>query len=121
VARVLVADDDPVIRRLLEVNLEMDGHEVLEAGDGTEALEAIREAAPDAVILDVMMPDIDGWGVRARMLENPALADIPVIFLSARAQEADKRRGDELRAAAYVTKPFDPIELMELVRDITSA
>jgi CheY-like chemotaxis protein len=120
-ARVLVADDDPVIRRLLEVNLELEGHEVLQAGDGTEALAVIRAEDPDLVILDVMMPDMDGWQVRAAMLEDPALADVPVVFVSARAQEADKRRGDELRAAAYVTKPFDPIELMVLVADITRA
>lgn len=120
-ARVLVADDDAVIRRLLEVNLEMEGHEVLHAGDGTEALDVIRREDLDLVILDVMMPDLDGWTVRAEMLEDPELADVPVIFVSARAQESDKRRGDELRAAAYVTKPFDPIELMVLVGDLTGS
>jgi DNA-binding response OmpR family regulator len=66
----------------------------------------------------VMMPSMDGWQVREEMLASEELADIPVIFVTARAQESDKRRGDELLAAAYVTKPFDPIELTDLVRDI---
>lgn len=119
--RILVVDDDPVIRRLIEMNLEMEGHEVLMAEDGSEALELLRAEPLDLVVLDVMMPDVDGWQVREEMLTDEDLADVPVIFLSARAQEVDKRRGDELRAAAYVTKPFDPIWLSDLVGDLLEA
>jgi CheY-like chemotaxis protein len=121
-ARILVVDDDPVIRRLLEVNLEMEGHEVLQAGDGEETLAMLRsDQQIDLVILDVMMPKVDGWEVRREMLGDPDLADMPVIFLSARAQDADKQKGSELGGTAYVTKPFDPVELAELVDEVLSA
>lgn len=118
---VLVVDDDPVIRRLLEVNLEMEGYDVVQAGDGQEALDAMRSTDVALVLLDVMMPNVDGWETRRQMLADPALEDIPVIFLSARAQDADKQRGSELGGTAYVTKPFDPIELVDLIAEVLSA
>jgi DNA-binding response OmpR family regulator len=119
-ATVLVVDDDPVIRRLLEVNLEMEGYDVVPAGDGQEALDAMRANDVALVLLDVMMPNVDGWETRRQMLADPDLEEIPVIFLSARAQDADKQRGSELGGTAYVTKPFDPIELLELVGEVLS-
>jgi DNA-binding response OmpR family regulator len=115
VVRVLAVDDDPTILRLLEVNLEMDGHEVHTATDGQEALDRVDEVHPDVVILDVMMPNLDGWQVCERLREDERFADLPVIFLSARAQESDVTRGDDAGADAYVTKPFDPMALVELV------
>jgi DNA-binding response OmpR family regulator len=115
-ARVLVVDDDPVIVRLLEVNLRLDGYEVETASRGEEALERAAANPPDLVILDVMMPGLDGWETSRRLREQPAFAQTPVVFLSARAQDDDRSRGLALGFVSYVTKPFDPVRLMELVR-----
>jgi CheY-like chemotaxis protein len=122
VVRILVVDDDPTILRLLQVNLEMEGHEVLTAGDGYEALERLREGRPEVVLLDVMMPGLDGWQVceRIRADDDASLASTPVVFLSARAQESDLARGTEVGADAYVTKPFDPLALIELVERLAA-
>ncbi len=114
-ARVMAVDDDPVIRGLLEVNLEMEGHDVVTAVDGQDALDKVRAAAPDLILLDVMMPNVNGWQVADQLKADPSLRHIPVVFLSARAMEADVRKGTELGVDSYVTKPFDPIDLMELV------
>lgn len=116
--RVLAVDDDPVIQRLLEVNLEMEGYEVRLAADGLEAVDAAKEFQPHVILLDVMMPNMDGWEACATIKQDPALVDTPVVFLSARAQDADVERGTELGAAAYITKPFDPIDLLELVAEL---
>jgi DNA-binding response OmpR family regulator len=114
--RVLVVDDDRVIQQLLEVNLELEGYEVVAtAADGREALDKIAELKPDLVILDIMMPKMDGLEVCRRLRADPALAKIPVILLSARAQDMDIREGLDIGAAAYLTKPFDPVELLEVV------
>lgn len=114
-ARVMAVDDDPVIRGLLEVNLEMEGHEVIMAVDGREALDKVRADPPDLILLDVMMPNVDGWQVAAELKGDPITSRIPLIFLTARAMEADVRKGGEIGVESYVTKPFDPIELMQLV------
>lgn len=116
--KVLAVDDDPVIQRLLQVNLEMEGFDVELASDGVEALERMRASTPDLVLLDVMMPELDGWAVCAQMKEDPALAEVPIIFLSARAQDTDVERGTGLGADAYITKPFDPIDLVALVQEL---
>ena len=114
--RVLVVDDDRVIQQLLEVNLELEGYEVVAtAADGKEALQKISELKPDLVILDIMMPKMDGLEVCRRLRADPDLAKIPVILLSARAQDMDIREGLEIGASAYLTKPFDPVELLEVV------
>lgn len=114
-ARVLVVEDDHVIRELLVVNLKMEGHEAVTAVDGAEALRAVAEHAPDVVLLDMMLPGVDGWEVAARLKGDGATSSIPIIALSARAMQADIDRGMELGVDRYVTKPFDPIELMQLV------
>lgn len=111
----MAVDDDHVIRGLLEVNLEMEGHDVVTAVDGRDALEKVREHAPDLIILDVMMPNVNGWQVAEQLKGDPITSHIPIIFLSARAMEADIRKGATLGVESYVTKPFDPIELMDLV------
>ena len=116
--RVLAADDDPVIQRLLEVNLELEGYEVRLAGDGQEAVEVARTFSPDVVLLDVMMPVMDGWAACEQLRADPDLQDVPVVFLSARAQDADLERGDEVGGTAYLTKPFDPGDLLELVAEL---
>jgi DNA-binding response OmpR family regulator len=115
VARVLVVEDDHVIRELLVVNLKMEGHEAVTAVDGSEALRAVADRAPDVVLLDMMLPGVDGWEVAARLKGYEATRTIPIIALSARAMQADIERGMELGVDHYVTKPFDPIELMHLV------
>src|SRR3954452_4264021 len=114
--RVLVVDDDDVIRQLITVNLELEGFEVIPAMDGQDALDKVKEARPDVVTLDVMMPRIDGWEAAARLRQDPETAHIRVILLSARAQEADIQRGEKIGVDAYLTKPFDPDELIDIVR-----
>ncbi len=115
--RILVADDDPVILRLLQVNFGLEGFEVESATQGEEALErALKGSPPDIILLDVMMPGLDGWEVCRRLKEEERFANTPIVFLSARAQEEDRKRGLELGVAAYVTKPFDPGSLVELVQ-----
>jgi DNA-binding response OmpR family regulator len=121
VARVLAVDDDPVILRLLQLNLELEGHDVLTAPDGRAGLDAVRAERPDVVLLDVMMPHLDGFEVCAaiRADADPAVAGTPIVFLSAKAQEGDISTGLLAGADAYVTKPFDPLELVELVDRLT--
>jgi CheY-like chemotaxis protein len=114
--RVLVVEDDDVIRQLITVNLELEGFEVMPAVDGQDALEQIAAAAPDVITLDVMMPRMDGWATAEALRENPATADIKIVLISARAQEADIQRGDRIGVDAYLTKPFDPDELIAVVR-----
>jgi CheY-like chemotaxis protein len=116
--KILITDDDPVIIELLQVNLEFEGYDVITAADGLEAVEKSGRELPDLVILDIMMPRMDGWTARAEMLNDPRTAEIPVIFLSARAQQADLRKGYEAGVAAYVTKPFEPVELLDLIEQI---
>ena len=114
--RVLVVDDDDVIRQLITVNLELEGFDVVTAVDGQDALEKVKDAQPRVITLDVMMPRLDGWEAAARLRSDPDTAHIKVILLSARAQEADLQRGERIGVDAYLTKPFDPDELIDLVR-----
>lgn len=118
--RVLAVDDDPVIQRLLEVNLELEGYEVALASDGVEALDVARSFRPHVILLDVMMPRMDGWETCEQLKADAELKDIPVVFLSARAQDADVARGTAAGAAAYLTKPFDPVQLLDLVEELAS-
>ncbi|MDP9387448.1 MAG: response regulator [Actinomycetota bacterium] len=117
-SRVLVVDDDPVIQKLLKVNFEMEGYEVILASDGVEGLDRARVERPDAVILDIMMPGMNGLDVARTLKGEPSTASIPVLLLSAKAQEADLRAGDDTGADDYVTKPFDPLDLLQRVRDL---
>jgi DNA-binding response OmpR family regulator len=116
--KILVVDDDKVIQQLLIVNLELEGYEVVTASDGAAAIERVSSEKPDLVILDIMMPKFDGWEVCRRIKANPKTAEVPVIFVSARAQELDVRRGYELGVGAYVTKPFDPVELLDIIKRV---
>ena len=111
----MAVDDDHVIRGLLEVNLEMEGHEVITAVDGQDALDKVREHMPDLILLDVMMPNVNGWQVAEALKGDDETRHIPIVFLSARAMEADVRKGTDIGVESYVTKPFDPIDLMDLV------
>ena len=114
--RVLVADDDPVILRLIEVNLGLEGFEVETATGGEDAIAKAAQVRPDVILLDVMMPGVTGWDVAARLKADQATSNIPLVFLSARSQDEDKRKGEELGVAAYVSKPFDPVELVATIR-----
>jgi DNA-binding response OmpR family regulator len=117
-ARILVVDDDRVIQQLLKVNLELEGYAVEVADDGEEALAQFELFRPDLVLLDIMMPKLDGWEVCRRLKSGTDSARVPIVLLSARAQAADVQRGTELGVAAYVTKPFDPISLLDLIADL---
>jgi DNA-binding response OmpR family regulator len=114
---VLVVDDEADIRELVRLNLELDGHEVFTASDGVEALEFAVGEHPDVVVLDVMMPQKDGWEVLAEMKSaiDPVIAHIPVIMLTARADDLDRIRGSIEGAIRYLTKPFSPTELRDEV------
>lgn len=112
---VLVVDDDRVIQQLLVVNLELEGYTVDTASDGEEAVSRILARQYDCVLLDIMMPKADGREVCRRVKADPKRRGTPIIFLSARAQDLDVRQGYDLGVAAYVTKPFDPLELLDVV------
>ena len=116
--RVLVIDDEGPIRLLCRVNLEAEGMEVLEAADGPTGLDTARKNVPDVVLLDVMMPGLDGWRVAEQLLLDPATRGIPIIFLTARAEFRDRARGLDIGGVDYVTKPFNPLDLAPLVRDL---
>ena len=118
--KVLVIDDEAPIRLLCRVNLEAEGMEVIEAADGPSGLERARAEAPDVILLDVMMPGLDGWRVAEELLDNPGTENIPIVFLTARAELRDRARGIDLGGVDYVTKPFNPVELAPLVRDLLS-
>jgi DNA-binding response OmpR family regulator len=113
--RVLVIDDEAPIRLLCRVNLEAEGMQVLEAPDGPAGLEKARAERPDVVLLDVMMPGLDGWRVAEELLDDPSTAGIPIVFLTARAELRDRARGIDLGGVDYITKPFNPVELAPMV------
>jgi len=116
--RVLVIDDEAPIRLLCRVNLEAEKMEVVEAKDGPTGLEEARRTNPDVILLDVMMPTLDGWRVAEHLLDDPKTKDIPIIFLTARAEFRDRARGLDIGGIDYVTKPFNPLELASLVRSL---
>ncbi|MGH9053006.1 MAG: GGDEF domain-containing response regulator, partial [Acidimicrobiia bacterium] len=116
--RILIADDDPDIVQFVRVNLELEGFEVEAALDGGEALAKILSAPPDLVLLDVMMPEMDGLGVLRRLRTRPAAANVAVILLTAKALPEDRVEGLELGADDYITKPFDLEELIARVKTV---
>ena len=116
--RVLVIDDEAPIRLLCRVNLEAEGMDVLEAADGPSGLEKARAETPDVILLDVMMPGLDGWRVAEELLDDGRTQAIPIVFLTARAELRDRARGLDLGGLDYVTKPFNPLELAPLVRSL---
>jgi two-component system KDP operon response regulator KdpE len=113
--RILVVDDEARMVRFIRLNLEHDGFQVLEANNGTQALNKVRSNLPDLVLLDVMMPDIDGFEVLSLIRET---SSVPVIMLTAKGEEDDRVHGLELGADDYVTKPFSPRELVSRVRAV---
>ncbi len=119
--KVLVIDDEAPIRLLCRVNLEAEGMDVVEAPDGRSGLELAHSDAPDAILLDVMMPGLDGWAVAEALLKEEETREIPIVFLTARADLRDRARGMDLGGLDYVTKPFNPVELAALVREVVDA
>ena len=116
--KILAVDDERHIVRLVEVNLQRAGYEVVTAYDGREALEKVKSENPDLVVLDVMMPYMDGFEVLKNLKADPATAEIPVIMLTAKAQDADVFRGWQSGVDCYLTKPFNPMELLTFVKRI---
>jgi two-component system alkaline phosphatase synthesis response regulator PhoP/two-component system response regulator VicR len=116
--KILAVDDEKHIVRLVQVNLERQGYEVVTANDGREALEKVESERPDLVVLDVMMPYMDGFEVLQNLRRNPSTRDIPVIMLTAKAQDADVFRGWQSGVDCYLTKPFNPMELISFVKRI---
>jgi CheY-like chemotaxis protein len=115
--KVLIVDDEPDIRRIAKLGLSrVGGMEVVEAANGAEALVRAKEDKPDAVLLDVMMPGLDGPSTLARLREDPATSGIPVVFLTAKAIAAELERLKGLGAAGVLTKPFDPMTLARELR-----
>jgi DNA-binding response OmpR family regulator len=114
--RVLVVDDEAEIRELCRVNLEFEGFDVVEAKNGSEAIELARRVRPDLVFLDLMMPGVDGWDVLHALKTDDDLASIPVILLTAKSGEEDQMRGWQEGILEYVSKPFNPLSLAEWAR-----
>ena len=117
-SRILVVDDDKQIVRLVRSYLEQAGYQVLTAYDGETALHAIRREQPDLVVLDLLLPDHDGWEITRRVRSEPSLAGLPIIMLTARVEDTDKIVGLELGADDYITKPFNPREVVARVRAV---
>ena len=118
---MLVVDDDEVIRQLIAVNLQLEGFDVSTAVDGQDCLDKVQDIAPDVITLDVMMPRLDGWETAVQLRKAPETAHIKVVLITARAQEVDINHGTNVGADAYLTKPFDPGEMIRLVRELAGA
>jgi CheY-like chemotaxis protein len=114
-ARVLIVDDDPAIRQLCSINLQIEGFVVLEAEDGRRGLEQVRLARPDLVVTDVRMPGLDGFQLAEALRRDERTRKIPLIFVSGETEPAEAARAHALGALAYLTKPFDPPALASLV------
>ncbi len=117
--KVLVADDEPALRKLLKTNMELEGYETLEASNGAEVLESVRRDNPDIILLDIMMPVMDGWEVLTELAANPEYSQ-KVILVSAKASDDAQLQGWELGADEYITKPFDLDSLLERVREVAA-
>lgn len=119
--QILVVDDDPYILMSLEFLMKKEGFDVKVARNGTEALEIIERDIPELVLLDIMMPDVDGYAICRHIKSTKKLKDIKVVFLSAKSKETDIQKGYDLGASLYVTKPFSTRELMKKLRELTAS
>jgi DNA-binding response OmpR family regulator len=116
--RILIVDDESAIRLVCQLNLDSVGFQTLEASDGETALALARTELPDLILLDVMLPGIDGWDVAAELASSPETREIPILFLSARSDRSDEERGHEVGGLGYIRKPFDPNELIDRVQEV---
>lgn len=114
--KILVVDDDPTMVKLINVNLKLNNYLVAEANSGEEALEIVDSEDLDLIVLDIMMPGVDGWEVLQRIRSNPDTEEMPVILVTAKTQDSDVIRGWELGADEYVIKPFNPLLLVEVIK-----
>lgn len=119
--KILAVDDEKHILRLVQINLEKAGYEVITAGNGREAVDKVHSEHPDLIVMDVMMPEMTGFEALQELKENPETATIPVIMLTAKAQDADVFHGWQSGADLYLTKPFNPLELLAFVKRIMEA
>ncbi len=119
--KILAVDDERHILRLVQINLEKAGYEVITANNGREAVEKVRAEHPDLVVMDVMMPEMTGFEALQALKEDPATSSIPVVMLTAKAQDADVFHGWQSGADLYLTKPFNPLELLTFVKRILDA
>lgn len=119
--KLLIADDESGIRSLVRMTLEDESYEIVEASDGTEALNLAREQLPDVILLDVMMPGLTGYEVCRAIKEDPKTQEMAVVMLTARAQEVDEAEGKSAGADDYFTKPFSPVALMRKVDELFEA
>jgi DNA-binding response OmpR family regulator len=117
--KILICDDDPVILRLLQVNLEIEGYDVVSAHHGEEAVRLAVDEQPSLIILDIMMPRMDGYQAAHALRSNSETKNIPLVFLSAKAQQADIDKGRTFGVTEYLTKPFDPTELLAVIDRLT--
>lgn len=117
---VLVVEDDPAILRLFEVSFDLEGFKVLLANDGVEGIEAARAGRPDVIVSDIMMPNASGLELLATLRADPATRLIPIVLLSAKAQTGDRQSGMDAGADDYVTKPFEPLDLVDRVNALLS-
>jgi CheY-like chemotaxis protein len=116
--RVLIVDDETAIRLICRLNLRSAGFDTLEASDGVSAIALARAERPDLILLDIMLPELDGWSVAEELAANGETREIPILFLSARSESGEQRRGHATGAVGYITKPFDPLEMTNTVRDV---
>ena len=116
--KILVVDDEIYIVHILDFSLGMEGYEVVTALDGEQALERVASERPDLIVLDIMMPKLDGYEVCRAVKSNPATKNVPVILLSAKGRNVDQKIGFEVGADDYITKPFSPRKLVERINSI---
>jgi DNA-binding response OmpR family regulator len=119
--KILVVDDDPYILMSLEFLMKKNGYDVMVARNGTEAQELVEKQVPHLVLLDIMMPDVDGYEICRYIKKTPHLKDVKVVFMSAKTKEADIKKGYDLGAALYVTKPFSTRELVKQIKELLSS
>jgi DNA-binding response OmpR family regulator len=117
VKRILAVDDEPHILKLVAFSLKSGGYDVLEAADGLSAISIAQAEQPDLILLDVMMPALDGYEACRRLKDDPVTAEIPVIMLTAKTQEAEQKTGRDAGAVDYINKPFTPKDLVAQVRE----
>ncbi len=116
--KILIADDRSEVVELVKVTLEGEGYRTIDAFDGSEALEKIRLEKPDLILLDIVMPKMDGFEVLSEIRKDPKTKDIPIIMLTAKGQKSDQEKGKELGATGYIIKPFSPSALLKRIEEI---
>ncbi len=117
---ILVVDDDPMVTRLVRINLELEGFKVIEAWDGSTALRMLEESRPELLVLDIMMPQMDGWQVLEKVRAQDDLKQLPIVILTAKVQDEDVLKGWRMGADGYIVKPFNPVALAETLRSVIS-